>query len=126
MARECGQVPVPSPASTSSSPPVLSPPVPSPPPSMNVPSTESVPVPVVVSKSPLTVVYAEVKKLSCLLMSKARQYSVFHAADTGDYYTFDLDVSSVYKMCQSIVKTHKLKGSEDELRHLATSVAEKR
>ena len=129
VACECGQGSVPSPASTSSSPPVLSPPVPSPPPSMNVPSTESVPpvpVPFVVSKFPLTVVSAEVKKLSCLLMSKARQYSVFHAADTGDYYTFDLDVSSVYKMCQSIVKTHKLKVSEDELRHLATSVAEKR
>ena len=85
---------------------------------MNVPSSspsfESVPplpVPVSVSKSPISAsaVSSEVKKLSCLLMSKAGQYSVFHAADTpkGDYYTFDLDMSSGYKICQSIIKTHK-------------------
>ena len=58
-------------------------------------------------------------------MNKARQHSVFHVAEKGDYYTLDLDVPSIYKLCQVILKTHKLNISDDEVRALAAAVAEK-
>ena len=70
-------------------------------------------------------VSADMKRLSRLLMNKARQHSVFHTADKGDYYTLDLDALSVFKTCQVIVKTHKLNVSEDEAHGLAAPVAEK-
>ena len=81
-----------------------------------------------VHKSPLTAssaVSPDIKKLSRLLMIKARPHSVFHASEKGDYYTLDLDVSSIYKMCQAILKTHKLNISDDEVRALAAAVADK-
>ena len=78
-------------------------------------------------KSPLaasSAVSADIKKLSRLLMIKARQHSVFHASEKGDYYTLDLDVPSIYKLCQAILKTHKLNISDDEVRAVAAAVAD--
>ena len=81
-----------------------------------------------VPSSPITassLVSADIKRLSRLLMNKARQYTVFHKADKGDYYTLDLDALSVFKMCQVIIKTHKLNFSEDEVRGVPATVAYK-
>ena len=81
-----------------------------------------------VHKSPLTAssaVSADIKKLSRLLMIKACPHSVFHASEKGDYYTLDLDVPSIYKLCQAILKTHKLNLSDDEVRAVAAAVADK-
>ena len=81
-----------------------------------------------VHKSPLTAssaVSLDIKKLSRLLMIKDLPHSIFHASEKGDYYTLDLDVSSIYKMCQAILKTHKLNISDDEVRALAAAVADK-
>lgn len=58
-------------------------------------------------------------------MNKARQYTVFHKADKGDYYTLDLDALSVFKMCQVIIKTHKLNVFEEEARGVPATVADK-
>ena len=58
-------------------------------------------------------------------MNKNRQHSVLHQSDKGDYRTLDLDATSVYKMCQVIIKTHRLKVSDDEARGLAAAVTDK-
>lgn len=81
-----------------------------------------------VPSSPITassLVSADIKRLSRLLMNKAHQYTVFHKADKGDYYTLDLDALSVFKMWQVIIKTHKLNFSEDEARGVPATVAYK-
>ena len=81
-----------------------------------------------VPSSPITacsLVSADIKRLSRLLMNKARQYTVFHKADKGHYYTLHLDALSVFKICQVIIKTHKLNVSEDEARGVPATVAYK-
>ena len=81
-----------------------------------------------VPSSPITassLVSADIKRLSRLLMKNARQYTVFHKADKEDYYTLDLDALSVFKMCQVTIKTHKLNVSEEEARGVPATVADK-
>ena len=133
--------PIPSVLPVSTSPPVPAPvsSCPAVPPSRPSTSTASVPAPVssrpaAPPSRPSTSAHGSpstasltpgIKKLSRLLLNKARENSVFHTSAQGGYYTFDLDARSLFKLCQVIIKTHRLNVSEDEAHALAAAMADK-